>query len=72
MGEGVIADLVAFGDIALHQVGIGFRIAADDEERRVHVLGFRMSRICGVHSGSGPSSKVSAISLPAAPNWRIT
>ena len=38
MGEGVVADLVAFGEDALDQPGMGLGVGADDEEARLDVL----------------------------------
>ena len=64
MGVGVVADLVAFAHDALHQADILRGLGADDHEGAFDVLVcFRMSRIFGVHLGSGPSSKESATSL---------
>ena len=38
MGEGVVADLVAFGEDALDQPRMGLGVGADDEETRLDVL----------------------------------
>ena len=38
MGVGVIADIVALGEDPSHEIGIGLRVLADDEEARANVL----------------------------------
>ena len=39
MVEGVVADLVVSLELRLHQVGVALRVAADEEERGVGVVG---------------------------------
>ena len=38
MGVGVIANIVALGEYPSHEIGIGLRVLADDEEARANVL----------------------------------
>ena len=72
MGESVITEIVPFGENALNKSRIGGAVLPDDEECGVNPFSFRMSRILGVHCGSGPSSKVSAILPGISPALRIT
>ena len=64
MGEGVVADLVAFAVDALHECRY-CPAASSPIMKKVPPTWFclRMSRIFGVQVGSGPSSKVRATSL---------
>ena len=63
MEEGVIADLVTFALDALHEADILLGLGANHHEGTLDVADLRMSRIFGVHLGSGPSSKEMATSL---------
>jgi hypothetical protein len=68
MGEGVVADLVAFVENAFGDAGILFRLRAPIRKNvafALTCLSFSTSRILGVHLGSGPSSKVMPLSFPA-------
>src|SRR5207253_3580413 len=55
--EGMVADVVPFGDDAPHQLGVLLSILADDEDARGHALLFEVVEDARSPDGIGVSAK---------------